>query len=64
MSRGEAYGAGREALRRAPRAPVRAAELVARRDFPGLDNDPDCLKPVYASWEAWLKAKQSPPVSG
>lgn len=32
-----------------------------RNDFPGLENDPDCLKPVYESWERWLKAKQNPP---
>jgi|1185.fasta_scaffold485399_2 hypothetical protein len=32
-----------------------------RKDFPGLENDPDCLRPVYESWERWLKAKQNPP---
>lgn len=30
-----------------------------RNDFPGLENDPDCLKPVYESWRRWLQAKQN-----
>jgi len=34
-------------------------EEPRRNDFPGLENDPNCLQPVYASWERWLQAKQA-----
>lgn len=62
------YEAERAALRKLVEAQnelevQQAAEIEeARRprpgDFPGLENDPNCLEPVRASWDRWLKPKE------
>lgn len=53
------YEAQREALKGLAEAHRKAAGArMGRRDFPGLENDPDCLKPICESWDRWLASKQ------
>lgn len=40
--------------------PQRIAELNEARkprpnDFPGIENDPECMIRIHESWENWLK---------
>ena len=54
------YEAQREALKGLAEAQRKAAKAgQVRHDFPGLENDPDCLKLIYESWDRWLESKQN-----